>query len=73
MRFSGARRILIWAGLRGGISLALALSLPPGRIRDVLLTATYAVVIFSILVQGLTVPRLVRRVVPTGAARDAEH
>ncbi len=56
--------MLIWAGLRGGISVALALSLPPGEIRDVLLTATYAVVIWTIVVQGLTVPRLVRKVVP---------
>ena len=61
----GARRVLVWAGLRGGISVALALSLPPGEVRDVLLTATYAVVLFSIIVQGLTVPALVRRVVPT--------
>ena len=60
----GARRILVWAGLRGGISVALVLSLPPGRVREILLTATYAVVIFSIVVQGLTVPRLVRRVMP---------
>ncbi len=60
----GARRVLVWAGLRGGISVALVLSLPPGRIREILLTATYAVVIFSIVVQGLTVPRLIRRVIP---------
>ncbi len=69
----GARRLLIWAGLRGGISVALALSLPPGRIRDVLLTATYAVVIFSILVQGLTVPRLVRRLYPTPPPPEPAH
>ena len=61
----GARRVLIWGGLRGGISVALALSLPPSRYRDALLAATYAVVIFSILVQGPTVPALVRRVVPS--------
>ncbi len=60
----GARRVLVWAGLRGGISVALVLSLPPGRLREILLTATYAVVIFSIVVQGLTVPRLIRRVIP---------
>ena len=62
---AGAKRVLIWGGLRGGISVALALSLPPGEARDVLLAATYAVVLFSILVQGLTVPRLVRHVLPT--------
>ncbi len=52
-------RILTWSGLRGGISVALALSLPAGTERDVILTITYAVVVFSILVQGLTVAPLV--------------
>ncbi|MEE8342528.1 MAG: sodium:proton antiporter, partial [Gammaproteobacteria bacterium] len=52
-------RILTWSGLRGGISVALALSLPAGAERDVILTITYAVVVFSILVQGLTVAPLV--------------
>ncbi len=51
--------ILTWAGLRGGISVALALSLPPGPARNVILVATYVVVAFSILVQGLTVGRVV--------------
>ncbi len=50
---------MIWDGLRGGISVALALSLPPGETRDALLTITYAVVAFSILVQGLTLGRAV--------------
>jgi len=62
-RFSPkAVRLLTWGGLRGGISVALALSLPPGGARDLLITVTYVVVVFSILVQGLTVGRLVRRV-----------
>ena len=53
-------KILTWGGLRGGISVAMALSLPPGRHRDVILTITYAVVVFSIVVQGLTVGKLVK-------------
>jgi Na+:H+ antiporter len=53
--------ILTWAGLRGGISVALALSIPHGHERDVLITVTYAVVLFSIVVQGLTVRPLVER------------
>ena len=52
--------ILTWGGLRGGISVALALSLPSGPMRDAVVTITYTVVIFSILVQGLTVGRLLR-------------
>lgn len=52
--------ILTWGGLRGGISVAMALSLPPGRPRDIILTITYAVVVFSIIVQGLTVGKLIR-------------
>ncbi len=53
-------RILTWGGLRGGISVALALSLPEGDTRNLILTMTYTVVVFSILVQGLTIGRLVR-------------
>ncbi|KPJ76637.1 MAG: sodium:proton antiporter [Deltaproteobacteria bacterium SG8_13] len=52
-------KILTWGGLRGGISVAMALSLPPGSHRDIILTITYAVVVFSIMVQGLTVGKLV--------------
>jgi len=48
-------KILTWGGLRGGISIALALSLPGGKERDVLLAVTYGVVVFSIIVQGLTI------------------
>ena len=56
----GAIRILTWGGLRGGISVALALSLPPGEARDVILAITYVIVVFSIVVQGLTIGRLVK-------------
>jgi len=52
--------ILTWGGLRGGISVALALSLPTGGVRDALVTVTYVVVAFSILVQGLSIGPLVR-------------
>jgi CPA1 family monovalent cation:H+ antiporter len=55
-----AVRIMTWGGLHGGISVALALSLPAGNERAILLTVTYVVVVFSILVQGLTVGRLAR-------------
>ncbi len=53
--------ILTWAGLRGGISIALALSLPEGEFREAILFATYCVVVFSIIVQGLTIDKLVIR------------
>jgi len=52
---------MTWGGLRGGISIALALSLPPGPMKDVLLAATYVVVLFSVLAQGGTIERVVRR------------
>ena len=54
--------ILTWAGLRGGISVALALALPDIPEKDVILTATYAVVIFTILIQGITIERLIKKV-----------
>ena len=50
--------ILTWGGLRGGLSLALALSLPAFEARGLLLTTTYVVVVFAIVVQGLSMPRL---------------
>ncbi len=53
-------KILTWGGLRGGISVALALSLPAGENREAILTVTYAIVVFSIIVQGLTIGRLVK-------------
>ena len=57
----GAVTILTWGGLRGGISIALALSLPVGEVRDTLVTVTYVVVVFSILVQGLTIGKLIEK------------
>lgn len=60
----GAVPALTWGGLRGGISVALALSLPASPEKDVILAVCYGVVVFSIVVQGLTIGPLVRRVVP---------
>ncbi len=69
---NGSARILTWGGVRGGISVALALSLPHGAERDVVVTLTYCVVVFSILVQGLTIGSLVARVgLATGAAGES--
>lgn len=57
----GVIKILTWGGLRGGISVALALSLPASAERETILAITYCVVVFSILVQGLTIGRLIKR------------
>ena len=54
--------IMTWGGLKGGISVALALSLPDSEWKPLILTVTYIVVLFSIIVQGLTVAPLARRV-----------
>jgi len=63
-----AIKIMTWGGLRGGISVALALSLPLGPERQIVLALTYIVVLFSILVQGLTVGRLIKATVaPAGS------
>jgi CPA1 family monovalent cation:H+ antiporter len=53
--------IMTWGGLRGGISIALALSLTEGMQRNLIVSITYIVVLFSILVQGLSLERVVRK------------
>ena len=68
----GAVTILTWGGLRGGISIALALSLPAGLEREVILAITYILVLFSIVVQGLTIEKLVKRFVSAPAVVRSE-
>jgi len=60
----GAVPVLVWGGLRGGIAVALALSLPANEYKGTILTLTYAAVLFSIVVQGLSIKALVNRVIP---------
>ena len=57
----GPWKVLTWGGLRGGISVALALLLPLGADRDTVVSLTYGVVVFSILVQGLSIGYVTRR------------
>ena len=63
----GSWKVLTWGGLRGGISVALALSLPVGPERDVVVALTYGVVVFSILVQGLSIGWVTRSAVNPSA------
>ncbi|HET9066914.1 MAG TPA: sodium:proton antiporter [Gemmatimonadales bacterium] len=67
----GAAAILTWSGLRGGISVALALSLPASLYRDKLIAITYVIVCFSIIVQGLTVGKVTARILARSEKREA--
>ena len=53
--------VLVWGGLRGGISIALALSLPEGHIRTIILATTYVIVMFAVIVQGGSIGALIER------------
>ncbi|MCB1150381.1 cation:proton antiporter, partial [bacterium] len=64
----GVIRILTWSGLRGGISVALVLSLPNIPEKPLLIICTYVVVLFSILVQGMTIKKVLRRYIDPPAA-----
>ena len=64
-------RVLTWGGLRGGISVALALSLPESMPRDLLVGVTYVVVVFSIIVQGLSIGPLVKKLGLSTAAEES--
>jgi len=61
----GTIPILTWSGLRGGVSVALALSVPQSSYREAIVVMTYSVVIFSVLVQGLTVRSVILRIIPS--------
>jgi CPA1 family monovalent cation:H+ antiporter len=69
----GAIPILTWGGLRGGIAVALALSLPVNEYKPTILTITYAVVLFSIIVQGLTIKRLVEYTISRGPIEEVQE
>lgn len=58
-------KVITWAGLRGGLSIALVLSLPNNEYRDVLLVVTYICVVFSIMVQGMTIGPLAKKLLKT--------
>lgn len=65
----GALPVLIWGGLRGALSVAMALSLPAGAIRDAVVAITYGIVVFSILVQGTTMHLLIGRLTTANPVR----
>lgn len=64
--------LLTWGGLRGGLSVAMALSLPVTMYRDTFVSITYVIVVFSIIVQGLTIGKLAKIVSPAPAVSDTD-
>lgn len=69
----GSISVLTWGGLRGGLAVALALALPAGALHNQLLAVTYVVVVFSIVVQGLTMSPLLRRLRLSSSAELVSH
>jgi len=55
-------KVVIWGGLRGGLSIALVLSLPESETKELLIIATYMCVVFSILLQGLTIGKVAKKI-----------
>ncbi len=69
----GSLIVLVWGGIRGGVSIALVLSMPNSEWKDLLLEITYIVVLFSIVIQGLTVGKVARRVLKDEAEEAKEE
>ena len=68
------RAVFVWAGLRGALTIALALALPPATpSRDLLISMAFGVVLFTLVVQGLTLPLLIRRLGLARAEATVEH
>lgn len=69
----GTKRVLWWGGIKGGISVALVLSLPPFDGKQLLVTVTYAIVVVSVLAQGLTIGKVIERLFPDSEGATAGH
>ncbi|WP_027381079.1 cation:proton antiporter [Chryseobacterium daeguense] len=63
-------KVLVWGGIRGGVSIALALSIPKNEYSNIVLSITYCVVVFSIIVQGLTIAKVAN---PNKIAEEEEE
>ena len=62
-------KVLVWGGIRGGVSIALALSIPQNEYNKIIISITYCVVVFSIVVQGLTIGKVAN---PKQIAKEEE-